>query len=114
MADLIITQAVLEESTAKLQHISAELEHLKSDERELAQVYGQRDLQKAMHDFSGDWRVHRDKMKGAVKDLATKMQQATDEWTSREKELADALSTEEEPTRNQSTTAATLAGEASA
>ncbi len=33
MADLIITKAVLEDSATKLQHISDELEHQKSDDR---------------------------------------------------------------------------------
>jgi hypothetical protein len=95
MADLIITKAVLEDSAAKLTHISDELEHQKSDDRELDQVYGQSDVHSAMSDFSGDWKIHRDKMKGAISDLKDKMQKATDNWTSLEQDLHDKLTTEE-------------------
>ena len=101
MADLIITKAVLEDSAAKLQHISDELEHQKSDDRALTEVYGQHDVQRAMHDFSGDWKIHRNKMKGAVKDLHEKMQKASDNWASLEQDLHDKLSTEEHPADGQ-------------
>jgi len=94
MADLIITKEVLEDSTTKLQHISDELEHQKSDDRALDQVYGQHDVHKAMHDFSGDWKIHRNKMKGAVKDLRDKMQKVTQNWTDLEQDLHDKLTTE--------------------
>jgi NifU-like protein involved in Fe-S cluster formation len=94
MSDLIITKAVLEDSAAKLQHISDELEHQKSDDRALSEVYGQRDVQKAMHDFSGDWKIHRNKMKGAVKDLGEKMRKASENWSALEQDLAEKLSTE--------------------
>ncbi|WIE61534.1 hypothetical protein DEI97_017585 [Curtobacterium sp. MCLR17_032] len=98
MADLIITRAVLEDSTTKLQHISDELEHQKSDDRALTEVYGQHDVQKAMHDFSGDWKIHRNKMKGAVKDLHEKMQKATENFTDLEHDLTEKLTTESQPT----------------
>jgi hypothetical protein len=98
MADLIITKAVLEDSAAKLQHISDELEHQKSDDRALSEVYGQHDVQKAMHDFSGDWKIHRNKLKGAVKDLHGKMQKATENWTALEQDLHDKLTTEHHDT----------------
>ena len=94
MADLIITKEVLEDSTTKLQHISEELEHQKSDSRELDEVYGQRDVHSAMHAFSGDWKIHRDKMKGAISDLRDKMQKATDNWNSLESDLTEKLTTE--------------------
>ncbi|WP_144761325.1 hypothetical protein [Curtobacterium sp. 9128] len=94
MADLIITKEVLEDSTTKLQHISDELEHQKSDDRALDQVYGQHDVYKAMHDFSGDWKIHRNKMKGAIADLRDKMQKATQNWTDLEQDLHDKLTTE--------------------
>jgi hypothetical protein len=96
MADLIITKEVLEDSTTKLQHISDELEHQKSDDRELDQVYGQSDVHSAMNDFSGDWKIHRDKMKGAIADLRDKMQKATDNWTGLEQDLSEKLSTEKQ------------------
>lgn len=101
MADLIITRAVLEDSTTKLQHISDELEHQRSDDRELDQVYGQHDVQKAMHDFSGDWKIHRNKMKGAVKDLHDKVQKAADNWTAVDQDLHDKLTTESQATDGQ-------------
>jgi hypothetical protein len=98
MADLIITRAVLEDSATKLQHISDELEHQKSDDRALSEVYGQHDVQKAMHDFSGDWKIHRNKMKGAVKDLHEKMRKATEHFTDLEHDLTEKLTTESQPT----------------
>jgi hypothetical protein len=101
MADLIITRAVLEDSATKLQHISDELEHQKSDDRALTEVYGQHDLQKAMHDFSGDWKIHRSKMKGAVKDLHDKMQKSVEHWSALEQDLHDKLTTESQPTEGQ-------------
>ncbi len=96
MPDLIITKAVLDDSAGKLQHIVDELEHQKSDDRALSEVYGQRDVQKAMHDFSGDWKIHREKMTGAVKDLQGKMQKSLEHWRALEQDLADKLSTEHE------------------
>ena len=94
MADLIITKAVLEDSATKLQHISDELEHQKSDDRALTEVYGQHDVQRAMHDFSGDWKIHRGKMTGAVKDLHDKMQKSVENWSALEHDLAEKLTTE--------------------
>ncbi|WIE64927.1 hypothetical protein DEI99_017090 [Curtobacterium sp. MCLR17_036] len=101
MADLIITRAVLEDSATKLQHISDELEHQRSDDRALTEIYGQHDVQKAMHDFSGDWKIHRNKMKGAVRDLHDKMQKSTEHWTELETDLTDKLDTEAQPTDGQ-------------
>jgi uncharacterized protein YukE len=49
---------------------------------------------RAMNDFSGDWKIHRDKMKGAISDLRDKMQKATDNWTGLEQDLSEKLSTE--------------------
>ncbi|SBN61650.1 hypothetical protein GA0004736_0538 [Curtobacterium sp. 9128] len=94
MADLIITKEVLEDSTTKLQHISDELKHQKSDDRALDQVYGQHDVYKAMNDFSGDWKIHRNKMKGAIADLRDKMQKVTQNWTDLEHDLSEKLTTE--------------------
>lgn len=98
MADLIITKAVLEDSATKLQHIADELEHQKSDDRALTEVYGQHDVQRAMHDFSGDWKIHREKMTGAVTDLRDKMQKSVEHWSSLEQDLHDKLTTESHPT----------------
>jgi hypothetical protein len=94
MADLIITKAVLEDSSAKLQHIHDELSHQKSDDGSLAEVYGQHDVQKAMHDFSGDWKIHRGTITTAVGKLNESMQKSIESWTGLEQGLTDALTTE--------------------
>ncbi|KQO63865.1 hypothetical protein [Curtobacterium sp. Leaf261] len=98
MADLIITKAVLEDSAAALQHIHDELDHQKSDDGSLAEIYGEHDLQKAMHDFSGDWKIHRGKIRDAVGKLNESMQKSLESWTGLEKGLTDALTTENTPT----------------
>ncbi|MFZ7087107.1 hypothetical protein [Curtobacterium sp. RRHDQ10] len=94
MADLIITKAVLEDSASKLQHIHDELDHQKSDDGSLAEVYGQHDVQDAMHDFSGDWKIHREKIRDAVGKLHELMQKSVESWTGLEQDLAGALTTE--------------------
>jgi molecular chaperone GrpE (heat shock protein) len=94
MTDLIVTSAVLEDSTAKLVAIKAEFDEAGKRMKAEAEVWGQHDVTKAMHDFVDNWGIHRGKISTAVGDLQKKMQEMVDGWTETEKQLHDGLTTD--------------------
>ena len=94
MADLIVTSAVLEESSAKLIEIKNEFDNAGSRVGEHAEVWGQNDVRSAMAEFVGNWKIHRGKISTAVGDLQKKVHDMTETWTQTEQTLADGLTTE--------------------
>jgi hypothetical protein len=94
MPDLIVTSAVLEESSAKLTEIKHEFDTAGKRVAEDAHVWGQRDVTNAMKDFVHNWGIHRGKISTAVGDLQKKVHDMTETWTQTEQTLADGLTTE--------------------
>jgi len=96
MPDLIVTSAVLEESSAKLVAIKEEFDSAGGRVKEDADVWGQRDVQGAMKSFVNNWSIHRGKISTAVGDLQKKVEEMTKTWGETEQALTDGLTTETE------------------
>lgn len=94
MPDLVVTSAVLEESSAKLASIKDEFDHAGDRVREEADVWGQNDVRKAMADFVHNWSIHRGHISDAVGDLKKKIDDAVTYWDNTEKGLSNSLQTE--------------------
>lgn len=94
MADLVVTSAALEESKAKLTAVKEEFDNSGDRVRDNADVWGQRDVANAMHEFVENWKIHRGKISSAVGDLEKKLQDAIDAWNDTEEHLASSLTTE--------------------
>jgi len=93
MADLIVTSAVLEESSAKLIEIKNEFDNAGSRVGEHAEVWGQNDVRSAMAEFVGNWKIHRGKISTAVGDLQKKVHDMGEGWKQTEQSMADGLKT---------------------
>jgi hypothetical protein len=94
MPNLIVTSAVLEESSAKLVAIKEEFDTAGGRVKEDADVWGQRDVRNAMGSFVNNWKLHREKISTAVGDLQKKVDEMTKTWSETEQALADGLTTE--------------------
>lgn len=95
MADLVISQE-LSDSAAKVHAINDELQHQESDKSEYAHVFGESHLQKKFHDFSGDWKLHREKIRKNVDKLDKNLQNSVDTWRDTQQQLTDGLQQHEE------------------
>jgi hypothetical protein len=93
MADLIVTAAVLEDSTAKLAAIKTEFDNVAAHSEADPSIWGQGDLTNAMTDFSGDWSIHRGKISEAVAGLQKKLENMTSAFADAEEKLAASLET---------------------
>jgi hypothetical protein len=93
MADLIVTSAVLEDSSTKLIEIKNEFDNAGSRVNERAEVWGQSDVRSAMGEFVGNWKIHRGKISTAVGDLQKKVHDMGEGWKQTEQSIADGLST---------------------
>ena len=93
MTDLIVTSAVLEESSSKLVEIKNEFDNAGSRVGEHAEVWGQSDVRSAMGEFVGNWKIHRGKISTAVGDLQKKIHDMGEGWKQIEQNLADGLTT---------------------
>ena len=96
MPDLIVTSAVLEESSAKLVEIAHEFTTAGDRVSEDADVWGQRDVTAAMGEFVSNWKIHRGKISTAVDDLQKKVHDMSEAWRATEQAITDGLSTEAE------------------
>ncbi|WP_394769103.1 hypothetical protein [Lacisediminihabitans sp.] len=96
MANLIVTAAVLEESTAKLTSIKTEFDHVDDHSHADDSIWGQSALTSAMGKFSGDWKIHRGKISEAVGGLQKKLEEMTAAFTDTEKQLSESLETSTE------------------
>jgi hypothetical protein len=96
MPDLIVTAAVLDDSSAKLIEIKHEFDTAGDRVNEDADVWGQHDVQSAMAEFVGNWKIHRGKISTAVGDLQTKVHEMVEGWNQTEQSIADGLSTSTE------------------
>ena len=96
MTDLIVTSAVLEESSAKLIAIKEEFDTAGDRVKEDAEVWGQNDVRGAMKSFVNNWSIHRGKISTAVGDLQKKVDDMTKTWGETEQALTDGLTTESE------------------
>ena len=94
MTDLIVTAAVLEESSAKLAAIKQEFDTAGDRVKEDAEVWGQENVRSAMADFVHNWGMHRTKISTAVGDLQKKVDDMTETWGQTEQTLADGLTTD--------------------
>jgi hypothetical protein len=94
--DLIVTSAVLEESSAKLVDIKNEFDNAGSRVADRADVWGQHDVRSAMGDFVGNWKIHRGKISAAVGDLQKKVHDMGEGWKQTEQSITDGLSTSSE------------------
>jgi hypothetical protein len=92
MADLIVS-AQLDESAKNTAMILDELQHPKSDDSALDDIYGQGDLKSAMHDFDGDWKIHREGITKNVSKLNDMLSNSMQEWASIQQQLTDGLQT---------------------
>lgn len=93
MPDLIVTSAVLEESSAKLVEIKNEFDNAGNRVGEHAEVWGQSDVRSAMAEFVGNWKIHRGKISTAVGDLQKKVHDMGEGWKQTEQSIADGLTT---------------------
>lgn len=96
MPDLIVTAAVLDESSAKLIEIKHEFDTAGNRVSEDAPVWGQGDVQSAMAEFVNNWKIHRGKISTAVGDLQKKVHDMGEGWNQTEQSIADGLSTSTE------------------
>ncbi|KQS17129.1 MULTISPECIES: hypothetical protein [unclassified Frigoribacterium] len=94
MADLIVDGEALKTSIDALARVRDELDHQASGKDENKDIFGQATVNKAMHDFSGNWKIHRGKIKDNVSKLHDKLQQMHDEWDKADASIADGLKTE--------------------
>jgi hypothetical protein len=93
--DLVISQE-LSDSAAKVHAIIDELEHQKSDDNQYHGVFGESHLQDAFSDFSGDWKLHREKIRKNVDKLDKNLQNSIETWTDLQQQLKDGLQSHEE------------------
>lgn len=95
MADLVISQELSDSSTT-VHAINDELEHQKSDDDQYHGVFGESHIQDAFQDFSGDWKLHREKLRKNVDKLDKNLQNAVDTWNDIQTQLKDGLQQHEE------------------
>ncbi|NIJ05111.1 hypothetical protein [Frigoribacterium faeni] len=94
MPDLIVDGEALRTSIDSLARVRDELSDQMSGRDENHDIFGQKDLNKAMHDFSGDWKIHRNKIKDDVVKLHDKLVEMSDTWDEADGEMAKSISTE--------------------
>jgi len=94
MPDLIVDGEALRTSIDSLSRVRDELGDQMSGRDENHDIFGQRDLNKAMRDFSGDWKIHRTKIKDDVSKLHDKLVEMSETWDEADGEMAKSISTE--------------------
>jgi hypothetical protein len=95
MADLIVS-AQLDEAAQNTAMILDELQHQKSDDKELDDIYGQSDVTSAMESFGGDWKIHRENITKNVSKLNDMLSNSMDQWKDIQQQLTDGLQTNTE------------------
>lgn len=94
MPNLIVTSAVLEESSAALAAIKKEFDSASDRVPENDDVWGQEDLKGAMQQFVWNWGMHRDVISNDVEQLHKMVDDMVVGWTNIERQLSEGLSTE--------------------
>ncbi|WP_423922508.1 hypothetical protein ACPEEZ_02880 [Frigoribacterium sp. 2-23] len=94
MADLIVDGDALATSIDNLARVRDELADQMSGRDENHDIFGQRDINKAMRDFSGDWKIHRKKIKDDVAKLHDKLVEMNDTWNEADQEIKKNIQTE--------------------
>jgi hypothetical protein len=94
MPDLIVDGEALRTSIDALARVRDELSDQMSGRDENHDIFGQKELNKAMRDFSGDWKIHRTKIKDDVVKLHDKFVEMSDTWDEADGEIAKSISTE--------------------
>jgi len=94
VADLVVSRAVLEDSSQKLAKIKEEFDNSGSRVEGHSEIWGQKDLAGAMNSFVNNWKIHRGHISKAVGDLKKKIDDSSVAWDDTEKQLSEALTTE--------------------
>lgn len=94
MPDLIVTSAVLDDSSGKLAAIRKEFDNASDRVPDHNDVWGQNDLKSAMQKFVWNWGTHRQHISDAVDQLRQKVDDTIAGWTDTEKQLSEGLTTE--------------------
>lgn len=90
MPDLVVDSKVVDDGAKQLKSILDELENM-GDLWDDGKIWGHKTVKDAMGDFIESWWVKREKLQDHVKDLQSKMEQASEAWNTTEDELDKSL-----------------------
>lgn len=93
---LLITDILVTDSRDRVGRVNDELEHQKSSDAENRGVFGEKHLEGTFKDFSGDWKLHREKLRKNVDKLHKNLVDMHDAFTDVQTQLVDALKVEEQ------------------
>ena len=88
--------ATLDQTNADLKKIHDEFDNASKNAKDDRNIWGQRDLAKAMDDFANNWKIHRDKINEKLKSLSDKVDKAVAAWDDAENQLSNALKVDSE------------------
>lgn len=91
---LLITDILVTDSRQRVGRVNEELEHQRSSDRENRGVFGERRLQSTFDSFSGDWKLHREKLRKNVDKLHRNLEDMNTAFTDVQQQLVDGLKVE--------------------
>ncbi|MFZ7087104.1 hypothetical protein [Curtobacterium sp. RRHDQ10] len=93
---LLITDILVTDSRDRVGRVDDELQHQKSDDKADRGVFGEGHLEHTYRDFSGDWKLHREKLRKNVDKLHQNLINMNDAFTDVQQQLTDGLKVSEE------------------
>lgn len=93
---LLITDILVTDSRDRVGRVNDELDHQKSSDKENRGVFGEKHLESTFKDFSGDWKLHREKLRKNVDKLHQNLVNMNDAFVDVQQQLTDGLKVNEE------------------
>lgn len=91
---LLITDILVTDSKDRVGRVNDELAHQRSSDSANHGVFGERNLQGAFDQFSGDWKLHREKLRKNVGKLHQNLENMNSAFTDVQQQLVDGLKIE--------------------
>jgi hypothetical protein len=91
---LLITDILVTDSRERVGRVNDELEHQRSSDSANHGVFGERHLQGTFDAFSGDWKLHREKLRKNVDKLHRNLEDMNSAFTDVQQQLVDGLKVE--------------------